>query len=455
MTSTRREIAYLAATVAVCVALAAMFARVGADARWLAALGAAIVQHHAIPTGIPFAAAPTSHWHNAIALAELVFNWLEQGLGDRGLMLAQLVACAAALAVLARDAVAGGADAPGTSRALLLATVGALPTLAIARVQLFSLVLFPVLLALLRAETRRPSRRIWLVVPLLALWANLHGTVILGLAVVLAYLLCSRLRRDPILAIVVGAAAIVALGVTPALAGTLAYYHGLLTNMAAQRGQGMWGGLSLSAPLDLLLIAAAVVLSLRVWRARPQLWEWAVLAALAALTIGASRNGVWLLFFLVGPAARATTPKRTWQALVLPAAVASLAAISFAMIRGPAPEGATPATLARALSLAHGSPVLAEDVLAEQIALDGGRIWVGDPIDAFSRHDQGIYLNWLQGDADGRQALQAQVRVVLVSRGSPAAALMASTPGFTVVGGDARSRIYERVEVLTPPPRRG
>ena len=447
MTRTREQTPYLAATVVVCVALAAVFARVGADARWLAALGGVIVQHHVIPTGIPFAVAPTSHWHNAIVLAELVFHWLERGLGDRGLMLAQLIACAAALSVLARDAVAGGAEAPGANRALLLATVGALPTLAIARVQMFSLLLFPVLVAVLRAEARRPSRRIWLIVPLLALWANLHGTVILGLAVFLAYLLFARLRHDPVVAVTAGLAATAALCLTPALAGTVAYYHGLLTNVAAERGQGMWGALSLSAPLDLLLLAAAIGLSWRLWRSRPQLWEWVVIAALAALTIEASRNGVWLLFFLVGPAARAIAPRLTWRALVVPAAVLSVAAIAFATIRGPAPDGATPATLTRALALAHGSPVLADDTLAEQVALQGGRIWVGDPIDAFSRRDQGIYLDWVQGSPSGRRALTAQVRVVLVSRGSPAATLMAETPGFAVAGGDTRSRIYERVGV--------
>ena len=92
MTSARRSTVYIAATVAVIVAIAALLARVGADAQWLAALGHVIVQRHSIPTGIPFAAAPTSHWPNAIVLAELAFDALERTLGDRGLMLAQLLA---------------------------------------------------------------------------------------------------------------------------------------------------------------------------------------------------------------------------------------------------------------------------------------------------------------------------------------------------------------------------
>jgi hypothetical protein len=445
MSCAHRSKVHLAATVAAIIAASALLARVGADARWLAALGHAIARRHGVPTGVPFAAAPTSHWRDVIVLAELIFDGLERAFGDRGLMLAQLLAVGLAFAVLARDALAGGADARGTSRALLLVALGALPALTIVRVQLFSLALFPVAVALLRSEARRPSARIWLVVPLLALWANLHGTVLLGLAVVLAYLLCSRARRDPILAAGVAVASTLALCLTPALTGTVAYYHGLLTNVAAQTGQGMWGMLSFTSPLDLLLIAAAVALAVSVARARPLLWEWAVLVALGALTIQASRNGVWLLFFLAGPAARAITPTRTrWPALVGPAMLASIAVIAFAIARGPAPGGAGQALLARAITLAHGSPVLADDLLAEQLVLDGGRIWVGDPIDAFSRRDQTIYLDWLDGRAAGRRALSAEIRVVLVSRGSPAQALMAATPGFTAAGGDARARIYER-----------
>jgi hypothetical protein len=41
---------------------AALLSRVGADAQWLAALGQNIVNHHSVPAGVPFAAAPTAHW---------------------------------------------------------------------------------------------------------------------------------------------------------------------------------------------------------------------------------------------------------------------------------------------------------------------------------------------------------------------------------------------------------
>src|SRR5207302_923481 len=139
----RRVEVRLGATVLAVVAVAALLGRVGADARWLAALGHVVSARGAVPVGIPFAVASTAHWHNPLVLAELVFG----ALGDRGLMVAQLAAVCAALVVLGRDVVAGGASAGGASAALVLAALGALPSLAIARVQMFSLLLFPVLVA--------------------------------------------------------------------------------------------------------------------------------------------------------------------------------------------------------------------------------------------------------------------------------------------------------------------
>jgi hypothetical protein len=50
--------------------------------------------------------------------------------------------------------------------------------------EVFSRLFFLGLLALLAAESRRRTRRVWLVLPLLALWANVHGAVVLGAGLV-------------------------------------------------------------------------------------------------------------------------------------------------------------------------------------------------------------------------------------------------------------------------------
>jgi hypothetical protein len=66
-----------------------------------------------------------------------------------------------------------------------------------------------------------------------------------------------------------------------------------------------------------------------------------------------------------------------------------------------------------------GSPVLAEPVPAEQVAVAGGTVWVGDPLEAFRHRDQRLYLDWVAGKASGSAAVQ-HARLVLVLRNSAA-----------------------------------
>jgi len=153
----------------------ALLASVGADARWLAALGRTILAQGSVPAGIPYAAAPSVGWVNVPVLGELVFHALQVAGGDRGFLIAQLVATAAALTLLALGMRALGAPDAARAVVLMLVFFAAAPSFLIVRAQLFSLLLFCVVLLLLRAESRSPSRRVWLLVPLIALWANLHG----------------------------------------------------------------------------------------------------------------------------------------------------------------------------------------------------------------------------------------------------------------------------------------
>jgi hypothetical protein len=435
----------LATTVGFLLALSALLGRIGSDSQWLVALGHDIARTGTVPHGIPFAGTPTGKWPNSLVLAELIFDGLNAALGTRGLLLAQLLAVGIGLALLARDARNADADPIGISGALLLTGVGALPSLAIIRVQLFSLALFPALLLLLRAQQRWPSRRIWLLVPLIALWSNLHGDSLLGYGVALAYLVLDRGRRRPLESIAVAVMSAVALCATPAGLRTIDYYHGVLTNAAAQSGSGEWSPLSLSSPLDIVLIVAALVLLWRVWRARPPLWECAVLVVLAGMTVRADRNGVWLLMFAVAPAAQRLAPARSLRTLMPLAAVLGAAVLVVAIARGPESSNASPAMVSRAIAMAHGTPVLADGTIDEQVAMDGGEIWAGDPIDAFTHRVQVAYLDWLAGSPSGAHAVTGAVHVALVARGSATAHLMAQMPGFVASRPQDGTVMYTRV----------
>jgi hypothetical protein len=174
-------------------AAVAAFGIVGADARWLAAVGSTLADGHLVHS-VPFASAPTSGWVNAPVLGELLFHWLWALLGERGLILAQVVAVLAAFLALARGLRRETDEGAAVAAVLFFVLVGSLPAVLVARNQLFSLVAFALLLLLLEQESRFPSRRIWLAVPLLALWANLHGAVLVGFALLAVYIVAARRR---------------------------------------------------------------------------------------------------------------------------------------------------------------------------------------------------------------------------------------------------------------------
>ncbi len=143
------------------------------------------------------------------------------------------------------------------------------------------------------------------------MWSNLHGAVLLGVAVAGTYLLFGRLRIRPLETVLVGVATLAALLVTPVGLRTVPYYLGVFENEAAKRATGLWARPSLSNPFDVMMILAAVVLLAAIVRRPPRLWECVALAGLAVGTLMAARHGVWLLMAAAAPAAVALTQDAT------------------------------------------------------------------------------------------------------------------------------------------------
>jgi hypothetical protein len=427
----------------------ALLGSIGGDARWLAALGRTILAQGSIPAGVPYAAAPSVDWVNVPVLGELVFHALEVVAGDRGLLLAQLVAVTAALTLLALGMRALGTPDAASALVLILVFFAAAPSFIIVRAQLFSLVLFCATLLLLREEARSPSRRVWLLVPLIALWANLHGGVLVGLAIVAAYLALDRFRRQRAVAVGVLAACCVALFATPALTDSGSYYLGVLRSESAQRGEGMWAPLSVHRPFDVLFIALAIPLLVFAFRSGLRSWELVCLAALAAATLHAGRNSLWLACFVAAPAAHGlgkvllrdfTVSRRT----LLLAGWVPAAFLLFGMVQTPHQDGAGSRVRSEAVRLAGGKPILADGVDAEQLALDGRRVWIANPLDAFSRSDQRLYLDWLDASPAGDALLRATGTVV-VSLGSGPQQRLEHDPAFRRVAADTNAALYVRV----------
>jgi hypothetical protein len=437
----RPPLSPLAAVVWVSAAFAALAASlgvVGADALWLVPLGSEIA-HGRLPDSIPYATAPTSGWHDVPAGAQLLF-WAAYHAfgGDRGLVLLQAVAAGVALGVLtwglARRSSLGGALLVS-----LLVVVGGLPAVAVANVSLFSLALFSLLLALLETESDHASRRIWLALPLIAVWGNLHGAVLAGWALLACYLVLDRARKRPAEAVGVVAGATLAIFLNPVLWHTPQYYSSVFRNEAAKQGVGLWKPLA-ATPFDVLLVAVAIVFVVLALRGRAfRLWEAVAVGGLAVATIAVARNGVWLLFVAAYPAARALrfrAPQR--GVLVLVAAALSAAAVA-ALAQGPSDPGSR--------SVAHvaargGRAVLAEPVLGQQVAVDGGYVWVDNPIDAFRAADQKLYVDWFSGKRRGGAPAIRRAALVLVRPGSSAGRLAATDERLIAVLRSDRAVLY-------------
>jgi len=427
----------------------ALLGSIGADARWLAALGRTILEQGSIPSGVPYAAAPSVDWVNVPVLGELVFHALQVVGGDRGFLVAQLVAVTAALTLLALGMRALGASDAASAAVLMLVFFAAVPSFLIVRAQLFSLVLFCAALLLLRAESRRPSRRVWLLVPLIVLWANLHGGVLVGLAIAAAYLVLERARREPVVAASVLIACCAALFLTPALLDSGHYYLGVLRSEAAQRGEGLWAPLSIGKPFDVLFIVLAIPLLVFAFRSGSRVWELACIAAFAGLTLHAGRNSIWLLCFIAAPAAHGLGKRCLRDFLVSPRTLVLCAWVPAAflvlgVLQTPQQYGAGERVRSEAARLAAGKPILADGIDAEQLALDGRRVWIANPLDAFSRRDQRLYLDWLDANPAG-DALLREATAVVVARGSKPQQRLDRDRSFRRAALDARAAIYVRV----------
>jgi hypothetical protein len=433
-----RRLSWLA--VAAGSALSASVAAVGADARWLAALGAVVARAGHIPSSIPYAAAPSREWVNVPVLGELVFHGLWALDGDKALVVAQAVAVAATLMLVLRDMRAAGASDTASAIVLVSIPFATASSLFVVRAQMFSLPLFALLVLLLRSDARLRTRRIWLLVPLVAVWSNLHGAVLAGLAVATIYLLFQR-RAFAVLV-----AAWAALFATPAFLHTGDYYWTVLHSEPAASGFGLWAPLSWHNPLDVLFVAVAVPLTVLAVRARPRRWELVALTFLALSSIHVARNSIWLILFVAAPAAarlhlREISASR--RLLVVVAWVVPIVLLVAAFAREPVQSVAGPALRAKAVRLAAGAPMLADAEDAEQLALDGRRVWIANPLDAFPRGDQRLYLSWLRGRPAGDALLQRH-RVVLVTLASPAQRRLAHMRAFREAGRDVAAVLYVR-----------
>lgn len=209
---------------------------------------------------------------------------------------------------------------------------------------------FVAVLWLLAKEARRPSRRrVYLVLPLLVVWANLHGSASVGagLAVLYGFTLLvedfqvMRLRRVRLRTVIFLVAPPICLLMTPYLFSTVGYYRETLLNPMFGKLITEWRPVTSVAVLAVpcLGLAAAAIWLLGRSGKRTRLFDQFTLIMLAAGAVFAIRNITWfgLAAAMLLPACirtvvpeRAPAPRRTNLNLAL--ALTSLALLAGALI---------------------------------------------------------------------------------------------------------------------------
>ncbi len=167
------------------------------------------------------------------------------------------------------------------------------------RTQSLAYLPFVLLLWLLAADSRAASRRVYLALPLVAVWGNLHGSAVLGAGLVAirgtAYLLERPRRSARAVALLVLAPAM--LLVSPYGLSALGYYHDTLFNPAFGAMLNEWQPTTLglaTAPFYALGVGAAWLVGR--WRSRLTTFELLALGFTFASGLLAVRNLGWFAF---------------------------------------------------------------------------------------------------------------------------------------------------------------
>jgi hypothetical protein len=354
-----------------------------------------------------------------------------------GLRLTVLAGVGCVLAALVAAAVAArklGASPRSAAIALLLPLVG-YSSLMQVRTQSLALAPFVAVFALLALDARRPGRRVLLVLPMLVVWANLHGSVALAAGLTSLYGLtlvrrpAARLRA----ALLIGAPLCVL--ASPYGLDLVAYYRTMLVSPPLAEFVQEWRPPSVQAATAGFFVTAFLITAL--W-ARHQavltsFERWALpLLLLGSMT--AVRNAVWFelaaavsfprLLDAAWPSRIVLTERvrRVNVALGTVAACLALVVLSAQLARpGSFEQGRSPAAAAAVAAAAgpHGI-VLADDdhadwLLWQEPSLEG-RVAYDVRFELFDRREL-VEIGRLQVAPSSWAGCGAGVRVVRVPLG--------------------------------------
>lgn len=238
-------------------------------------------------------------WTDQQWLAQLLFYGAHELAGLRAVVVLDVLLVVLALSLTAVAARSLGASSRSTFAIGFLAVLAG-PWGWTIRAQTAALPLFAGVLGLLLDAYRAgPRRRTLLVLPALAVWANLHGSVVLGaaLTMVLAVALLVRGRGvESVLPLVLLAGAPLCVLATPYGWDIVAYYDLMLVDAPFAEILREWQWSSPSATtffFYVLALSAVLLVTLPRCRRRLNVYELAVLGATLVGAVQAVRGVIW------------------------------------------------------------------------------------------------------------------------------------------------------------------
>jgi hypothetical protein len=157
------------------------------DAGWHIRTGQYILDHHSVPHQDLYSfSKPGVAWYAWEWGSDVFYGLLYRLAGLKGVVLAAGALIAAFATTLVRRMIWRGVHLFAAMGVALL-SVGSASIHFLARPHVFTLLLLSLTMWMLEADRSRPSRRIWLLVPITLVWTNLHGgflalIAVLGLA---------------------------------------------------------------------------------------------------------------------------------------------------------------------------------------------------------------------------------------------------------------------------------
>ncbi len=152
------------------------------DTGWHIRTGQYILAHHAVPTQDLFSfSRPGAPWFAWEWLSDVLYAGLFQMGGLKAIVLASGLMIGLFAVIVLRYTLWRGANVLVAVFTTLLAT-GASSMHFLARPHLFTLLLVPVCFWVLEADRRKNTRWLWSLIPVTALWTNLHGGFVIFLA---------------------------------------------------------------------------------------------------------------------------------------------------------------------------------------------------------------------------------------------------------------------------------